>query len=45
MLKTILIGSCVSIQGVLEQTLANGLIVVRVGDKTYTGRAIPSRQS
>jgi hypothetical protein len=40
MLRTISIGSCVSIQGVLERTLANGLVVVRVGDKTYTGRAV-----
>lgn len=45
MLKTILIGTCVSIQGVVERTLANGLVVVRVGGKTYTGRAIPSRKS
>ncbi len=40
MLRTIVIGTCVSIQGVLERTLSNGMIVVRVGDKTYTGRAV-----
>jgi len=42
MLRTIIIGTCVSIQGVLERTLSNGMLVVRVGDKTYTGRAVDS---
>lgn len=40
MLRTIVIGTCVSIQGVVERTLSNGMLVVRVGDKTYTGRAV-----
>ena len=45
MLRTIVIGTCVSIQGVLERTLSNGMLVVRVGDKTYTGRAVDSARA
>ncbi len=40
MLRTILVGSCVSIQGTYVCTLPDGRISVRVGDKTYTGRPI-----
>ncbi|EAR53015.1 hypothetical protein OG2516_11146 [Oceanicola granulosus HTCC2516] len=40
MLRTILIGTCVSIQGILVRTLANGMLVVRVGDRIYTGRPV-----
>lgn len=42
MLKTITIGSCVSVQGLLVAKLADGKIVVRVGDKTYAGHAVPT---
>ena len=38
MLRTILIGSCVSVQGTFVRALANGMIVVRVGDKVFSGR-------
>ncbi len=38
MLKTIVIGSCVSVQGLLEKTLPDGRIWVRVGQQIYTGR-------
>ncbi|WP_255564089.1 hypothetical protein [Mameliella sp. CS4] len=38
MLKTIVIGSCVSVQGLLEKTLPDGRISVRVGQQIYTGR-------
>ena len=37
MLKTIIIGSCVSVQGVFVQSLADGRIAVRVGDQIFLG--------
>ena len=37
MLRTIVIGSCVSVQGLLEKTLPDGRISVRVGSMVYTG--------
>ncbi len=40
MLRTITLGSCISVQGLLVKTLANGNMVVRVGKKTFTGRPI-----
>lgn len=40
MLRTIILGSCVSVQGVFVRTLANGNIAVRVGDRVYEGRPV-----
>lgn len=40
MIKTIVIGSCVSVQGVFVRALADGRIAVRDGDKTYHGRPV-----
>lgn len=37
MLRTIIIGSCVSVQGLLEKSLPDGRISVRVGDNVFTG--------
>ncbi|WP_281178059.1 hypothetical protein [Aestuariivita boseongensis] len=37
MLKTITVGSCVSIQGLYVKTLPDGRVAVRVGDTIYTG--------
>ena len=37
MLKTITVGSCVSIQGTYVKTLPDGKIAVRDGDTLYTG--------
>lgn len=37
MLRTISIGSCVHVQGILVSRLADGKIVVRDGDKTFVG--------
>ncbi|MDJ0628450.1 MAG: hypothetical protein QNJ44_09355 [Rhodobacter sp.] len=37
MLKTIVLGSCVSVQGVFVRRLADGRMTVRVGDKVYSG--------
>ena len=40
MIRTIVIGSCVFVQGLFERQLANGHIVVRVGSKTFQGRPV-----
>ena len=37
MLRTITLGSCVSVQGLLVGQLADGKIVVRVDEKTFVG--------
>lgn len=39
-LTTIILGTCVSIQGIFVKKLANGFVMVRVGDRTYTGRPV-----
>jgi len=39
-LTTITVGSCVSIQGILVKTLANGRVVVRVGEQIFSGRPV-----
>jgi hypothetical protein len=41
MLRTISIGSCVSIQGIVVGNLPDGKLVVRVDDKTFVGHAVP----
>lgn len=46
MLRTISIGSCVSVQGLLVRQLPNGLVVVKVDEKLYTGHPVnPIRAS
>jgi hypothetical protein len=37
MLRTILLGSCVSVQGIFERQLENGKILIRVGDRLFEG--------
>ncbi|MCF1708141.1 hypothetical protein L0V05_04830 [Tabrizicola sp. J26] len=37
MLRTISLGSCVSVQGVLVNQLADGKVVVKVDEKTFVG--------
>lgn len=37
MLQTIILGSCISVQGLLEKKLPDGRISVRVGQMVYTG--------
>ncbi|MDU8910207.1 hypothetical protein [Aestuariicoccus sp. MJ-SS9] len=37
MLRTIIMGSCVSVQGILEKSLPDGRIAVRVGQQIFTG--------
>ena len=39
-LKTITLGTCVSVQGVFVRALQNGKIVVRVGDRSFTGHPV-----
>ncbi|EPX82356.1 hypothetical protein [Salipiger mucosus] len=40
MLRTIVLGSCVSVQGLLENTLPDGRIAVRVGTQLFTGHPV-----
>ena len=40
MLRTITVGSCVSIQGTYVRTLPDGRIVVRVGKDLFEGRPV-----
>ncbi len=40
MIRTITIGSCISVQGIFERQAANGNIVVRVGNNTYVGKPV-----
>ncbi|WP_439521577.1 hypothetical protein [Marivita sp.] len=42
MLKTIIVGSCMSVQGILEKTLPDGRICVRVGNRIFTGLPVLS---
>jgi hypothetical protein len=45
MLRTITIGSCVSVQGLMVRQLADGKIVVKVDDQTFTGHPVmPTRK-
>ena len=37
MLRTIIVGSCVSVQGTFERQLDNGKILVRVDDRLFEG--------
>ena len=36
-MRTIMLGSCVSVQGLLVKQLDNGKIVIRVGNRIYEG--------
>ena len=40
MIRTITVGSHISVQGMFERDLGNGQIAVRVGDQTYIGKAV-----
>ena len=37
MLRTISLGSCVSVQGLLVGQMANGKLIVQVDEKTFVG--------
>ena len=40
MLRTIQIGSCVSVQGILVRQFDDGRVMIRVDDKTYEGMPV-----
>jgi hypothetical protein len=42
MLRTITIGSCVSVQGLLVGQLADGRLIVKVDEKTFVGHPVQS---
>jgi hypothetical protein len=42
MLRTITVGSCLSIQGLLVGKTPDGRLIVRVDGKTYAGTPVPS---
>jgi len=43
MLRTVTLGSCISVQGTFVRQLDNGKIIVRVGDRTFEGRPVSSK--
>lgn len=43
MMRTITLGSCVSVQGTFVRKLNNGKIVIRVGERMFEGRPISAR--
>ncbi|WP_202903878.1 hypothetical protein [Halocynthiibacter namhaensis] len=43
MVRTILLGSCVSVQGTFVRALTDGRIVVRVGTQDFKGAPIVPR--
>ncbi len=45
MLRTISIGSCVSIQGLLVGEVAGGMIKIKVDDKIYIGRPVEAKRT
>ena len=40
MLRTITIGSYISVQGIFLRALGDGKIAIGVGDRTYVGRPV-----
>ncbi len=40
MIKTIQVGSCVSVQGVFVRNAEDGKIVIRVGNRIYQGKPV-----
>lgn len=40
MLRTIVMGTCVQVQGIFERQLENGKILVRVGNRLFEGTPI-----
>ncbi len=40
MLRTVMIGSCVSIQGTFVKALEDGIICIRVGEQLFNGRPV-----
>ncbi|MGH1576063.1 hypothetical protein [Planktotalea sp.] len=40
MLQTIIMGTCVQVQGTFVRALSDGRIIVAVGDRNYTGTPV-----
>ena len=40
MLHTVMMGSCVSVQGIFVKNLPDGRVQVRVGDQVFAGRPV-----
>jgi len=40
MLRTVAVGSCVSVQGLFIRTLADGKLVVKVDEKLFVGHPV-----
>ncbi|MAZ20130.1 hypothetical protein [Roseovarius sp.] len=45
MLRTIRLGSCVSVQGIFEGQLPDGRVQVRVGNQIFVGQPISTVQA
>jgi hypothetical protein len=45
MVKTITVGSCISVQGLYVRDLADGRMVVRVGQQEFTGRPVTAKSA
>ena len=43
MMRTITLGSCISVQGLLVRQLDNGKIIVSVGDRTFEGLPVSKK--
>lgn len=43
MLRTIIIGSCISVQGIFVRKLQDGLVAVRVGNKVFSGTPVATK--
>jgi len=40
MYKTIMMGSCIAVQGLFVRAMKNGKIAIRVGNKEYVGTPV-----
>ena len=43
MLRTIVIGNYISVQGTFVRQLPDGKILVRVGDREFAGKPVPNK--
>lgn len=43
MIRTIIIGSCVSVQGLFVRALSDGRIAVRDGERTFVGLPVAQK--
>ncbi|WP_045393341.1 hypothetical protein [Falsirhodobacter sp. alg1] len=44
MLRTITIGSCISVQGLFVSDMPDGKMIVQVGEKSFVGRPVSSER-